>query len=208
MLTLLVPLVLGSHYFGSIRKDYKMRIIKDTAESLVDKYPHTHQISGVNPILYQIDIRVDPCRHAPLTGGLFQNCCRNTNKANCQDNPSINAGTDLLLGYFQNAHIVSCAGTEFQYDINCGTYIEIHKQTSSLIPFSESAQVLADVPLNQGDTVNGYLTTYIDTSSLCAGSYELWWVIRTKSGPYVQFIKSFQVLFPSCQQKTTINVDN
>lgn len=26
----------------------------------------------------------------------------------------------------QNAHIASCRGTEFEYDPNCGTYLEAH----------------------------------------------------------------------------------
>ncbi|KAF4700024.1 hypothetical protein FOZ62_009253, partial [Perkinsus olseni] len=66
----------------------------------------------------------------------------------------------------------------------------------------EVKEVIADVPLNSwGDTLfSGYATTYIDTSRLCTGQYELWWVTRTKSGPYVQLRKPFTVVAPSCTE--------
>ena len=49
------------------------------------------------------------------------------NVAGCQHHPEIDAGEDLQVAYMQNAHIASCCGTDFEYDPNCGTYLEACK---------------------------------------------------------------------------------
>ena len=33
------------------------------------------------------------------------------------------------MAYFQNAHVSQCVG-DFEYDVNCGTYIEIHRKSA------------------------------------------------------------------------------
>jgi len=164
------------NYFIMIRGDYKFRLQAD--------YVH-----------YTIDIRVNPCDNLIMTGGTGQGCCQLTNQAACQDVPYADAGPDLLLAYFQNAHIVSCKGTRYQSDVNCGTYIEIHKASGTE---AERFQVLADVQIDATPFPSGYQTTRIATYQLCMGEHELWWVIRTRAGPYVQKIKKFTVNFPSC----------
>merc|ERR1712232_1237199 len=139
---------------------------------------------------YTVDMKVDPCRDAVQSGDLGKDCCYDTNAAACQHHPTIKAGLDLQIAYFISAHIPTCEGTEFDGDPNCGTYIEVH--------WPDEPEVLADVRIDGQGLVNGYRTGRISTHSLCLGDHELWWVVRTRSGPYVQQIQRFFVESPSC----------
>ena len=176
------PIRNTDQYYASLRTDYNFRIISKEA---------TEQGSVSSPVLYKIEIRIEPCRVAVLTGNRLANCCDNTNEANCQDNPSIDAGEDMQIAYFQNAHIPTCLGTIFETDPNCGTFIEVHRVND--------VTVVSDLPLTKGDTTQGFRSAYIDTTRLCAGDYELWWVVRTRAGPFVQYRKAFRVLSPGCE---------
>jgi len=165
-------------YFGQLRTDYNFRLTDAKTSTGVDWR-----------VYYKIDIRLSPCGETETA------CCADCNTAACQDlDPSlgIDAGKDLQIAYLQNAHISTCAGTVYEYDPNCGTFLEIHRRGG------DTYQVLSDLPLNKGDTLTGYFTAYMDTSGLCAGAYDIWWVVRTRSGPYVQFKKPFTVISPSC----------
>ncbi|CAK9102032.1 Uncharacterized protein SCF082_LOCUS47698 [Durusdinium trenchii] len=80
----------------------------------------------------------------------------------------------------QNAHIASCRGTEFEYDPNCGTYLEVHRPGQKA--------VLSDVRIDSTTTVTwtdlgagveqpyitsaGYQTRFLATHRLCRGEYE------------------------------------
>jgi len=158
-------------YFAALRSDYKLRIQEDY-------------------VMYSIDILIDPCRDQVKTGGLGTLCCMNTNIAGCQSYTEIEAGNDMQIAFFQNAHITSCRGTVFDGDPNCGTYIEIHRPGD--------VRVIADVSIDQVTFPNGYQTTRIPTYQLCRGPYELWWVVRTRSGPFLQKRRSFLVTDPGC----------
>ena len=179
----------------TVRTDYKFR--------LVDANSVAAGLAGTAtywPAYYNIDIRVNPCSNATLTGGRGSMCCSGTSEVNCQDNPEgIFAGEDLQVAYIQNAHISTCEGTDFADDPNCGTYLEIHKALVGTIASlrAEELTILADVQLTNSD--GGYTTTYIRTNeNICTGDYEIWWVVRTRSGPYVQLRKPFSVISPSC----------
>eukprot|EP00929_Paragymnodinium_shiwhaense_P016419 TRINITY_DN124741_c0_g1_i1.p1 TRINITY_DN124741_c0_g1~~TRINITY_DN124741_c0_g1_i1.p1 ORF type:complete len:302 (-),score=63.20 TRINITY_DN124741_c0_g1_i1:167-1072(-) len=158
-------------YLKLLRTDYKFKVQGD--------YVH-----------YTIDMKVDPCRDAVKAGEAGKDCCYDMNAAGCQHHPNIQAGLDLQIAYFMTAHIPTCAGTEFDSDPNCGTYIEVH--------WPGEAEVLGDVRIDGEGLVNGYRTGRISTHSLCLGDHELWWVVRTRSGPYVQKIQKFFVESPSC----------
>jgi len=160
-------------YLALIRTDYKWRIQSDYVQ-------------------YSIDILLDPCRDETMAGGKGETCCWDTNIQGCQQNyTTVEAGIDLQIAYFQNAHIPSCVGTEFGNDPNCGTYIEVHRLNSK--------DVLADVSISDTDTfANGYRTVRVATHRLCMGWHELWWVVRTRSGPYIQKTRMFYVTKPSC----------
>mmetsp|Transcript_63840 Transcript_63840/g.100940 ORF Transcript_63840/g.100940 Transcript_63840/m.100940 type:complete len:232 (+) Transcript_63840:112-807(+) len=161
-------------YFNSLRSDYKFRLQSDYVQ-------------------YTIDLLINPCKDSVRAGGRGENCCQSTNRNPCQDDPEVPAGPDLLVAYFQNNHVVSCRGTLFEEDPNCGTYIEVHRKFGP-----DRLKVLADVRIDETAFPNGYLTTRIATFQLCLGEYQLWWVVRTRSGPYVQKTKDFHVTTPTC----------
>lgn len=161
----------SEEYLARIRTDYKFRLQEDY-------------------IFYSLDMLIDPCRDATKTGGLGEECCFETNLAGCQRYGEIVAGADLQIAFFANAHIPTCRGTEFARDPNCGTYIEVHRPWVN--------QILSDVSIDADQFPNGYRTTRIATHRLCLGDYELWWVVRTRSGPYVQQTRKFFVRGPSC----------
>jgi hypothetical protein len=173
-------------YYASIRTDYKFR--------LVNMGDPGRALNGTEiywPAYYKIDIRVDPCRDVALTGGRRDQCCSGTGGIDCQDHTDgIYAGNDLLVAYMQNARISTCDGTVFSDDLNCGTYLEIHRM-------GDDPTVLSDLKLFNAGGV--YQTVHIPTTNLCTGEYEIWWVVRTRSGPYVQYKKLLNVLSPSCQ---------
>ncbi len=182
-------------YLGALRRDYKFRVTNGGTPANALAGEETYW-----PYLYQIDIRIEPCANTTLTGTLGV-CCSGTGAANCGDKKDgIIAGPDLKFAYIQNAHISNCAGTDFEDDPNCGTFIEVHRATSAVASASlteDVAEILADVQLASGEGT--FVATHVATSMLCTGDYELWWVVRTRSGPYVQFRKSFTVLSPSCK---------
>mmetsp|Transcript_8976 Transcript_8976/g.12681 ORF Transcript_8976/g.12681 Transcript_8976/m.12681 type:complete len:224 (+) Transcript_8976:45-716(+) len=159
-------------YFEALRTDYKDRD-QDNSSIYVNR-----------------DIRIDPCRDHALTGGRNDMCCFDTSVAACQDYNSTEAGSDLKVAYFQNAHIPSCRNTGFNDDINCGTYLEIHKP--------DDPRVWADGAIDGEPFINGYRTVNIATYRLCLGEHEIWWVVRTRSGPYVLKKRSFFITGPSC----------
>eukprot|EP00913_Durusdinium_trenchii_P013449 g12629.t1 len=143
-------------------------------------------------VAYSIDILIDPCRDLIRSGGRGSACCSFSGVAGCQHHPDVEAGQDLQVAYMQNAHIASCRGTEFEYDPNCGTYLEVHRPGQKA--------VLSDVRIDSTTTVTwtdlgagveqpyitsaGYQTRFLATHRLCRGEYEVWWVVRTRSGPY------------------------
>ena len=203
MFVIMLALV-GGDYTGkgswttvqSVRTDYKFRLIDENTVAAALAGTATYW-----PSLYQIDVRVNPCVNSTLSGGRGDSCCSNSGEVNCQDSTEgIHAGPDLQIAYMQNAHISTCTDTQFSDDLNCGTYIEIHRAVSGALVnlTSTEAEVLSAVQLV--DAGGAFVTTYIPTASnkICTGSYELWWVVRTRSGPYVQFRKPFGVISPSC----------
>jgi len=158
-------------YFDMLRRDYKLRIQSDYVK-------------------YSIKIYIDPCRDLMRAGGLGQDCCKDANVAGCQHHGDILAGEDLQVAYLQNAHVASCRGTEFENDPNCGTFLEIHR------PMQPT--VLADVQIDHNSFPNGFQTVFLATHRLCLGPHEVWFVVRTRSGPYVQKIQPFMIVGPTC----------
>ncbi|CEM00595.1 unnamed protein product [Vitrella brassicaformis CCMP3155] len=148
-----------------------------------------YKFRPLDPVLYKATILVDPCKDQVLAGGRGFSCCKSSGIAVCQDHPeAVVAEEDLHIAYFQNAHIPVCLG-EFESDPDCGSFIEIHKYGDYAI--ESSVELRNEWP-------NGFESIFIPTENLCAGSYELWWVVRTPSGPYVQYTKPFWVVDPSC----------
>lgn len=72
----------------------------------------------------------------------------------------------------------------------CGSYIEIHKPNHSEI---EDA-----LPISKKYS-SGFSTEFISTKSLCAGRYEFWFVVRSRNGSTLQYVKPFFSIYPSCR---------
>ena len=96
------------------------------------------------------------------------------------------------MAFFQNAHVPSCKDTPFERDPNCGSTLEIHRGDAP----AELAPVVADVKI-ENDMPNGFQTKYLSTANIYVGTYELWFVTRTRSGPFIQACKRFHVKSPS-----------
>ena len=205
-----IPPVGTSEYFAILRRDYKFRLV-----DLGDPYSALNGTDTYQQAYYFIEIRIEPCKDPVLAGGLGDQCCQNTGVSNCQDmgygisgaSETIIAGADLQFAYQQNAHISTCDGTDFEDDPNCGTFVEVHRALSDPNPTSVDdfyAEILADVKLTK--STGNFQTAFVSTKNLCAGDYELWWVVRTRSGPYVQFREPFTVNYPPCDSAAAVEI--
>lgn len=113
-------------------------------------------------------MRVDPCRQ----NGLDDLCCNGSNESVCEDNTSIQSGTDIGIAWFINGFIFQCSETYRKLAL-CGTFIEIHKPNFSKI--EEEMEIAVTFS-------TGFKTEFISTKNLCAGNYEFWFVTRTRNG--------------------------
>jgi len=137
-------------------------------------------------------MRVDPCR----LKGINDLCCDGSNEAVCEDNTIITSGTDIGLAWFVNGFIMKCS--EVYRDLGvCGTFIEIHKPNSHLV--EESLEISITYS-------SGFSTEFISTKNLCAGRYEFWFVIRTRNGKILQYVKPFFSQYPSCTDEEIVNL--
>lgn len=166
-----VPWGDSEEYLEQVRTDYKFRDQPDYVQ-------------------YSIDMRVQPCKDVIQAGGVGSSCCSGANVAGCQHHPTVDGGPDLQVAYFQNAHVPNCRDTLFEADPNCGTFIEVHRKLDK--------KILADVKVDHLDFPSGYQTTWLATHRLCVGDHQLWWVVRTPSGPWVKKFRNFFVRTPSC----------
>jgi hypothetical protein len=115
-------------------------------------------------------------------------------------NPRTGAPMPLCFegGFVQTAFIMECNG-RFKDDPHCGTFLEIHKPGST--------EALSATKL-RGQYTSGYrmsvMTTTVkgdNTKVLCnggGGSYEVWWVMRTRYDFIVQKKIPFRVIEPDC----------
>ena len=108
----------------------------------------------------------------------------------------------ITIAYSYNGWIIACAG-EYEGSPKCGTYLEIH------VP--GDARIVSEKRL-PGGLLNGYRTldlplTYKFNKDrvICAGDYEIWWVLRTPSNKVVEYVKKFKVLRPACDFNRILN---
>ena len=130
-------------------------------------------------------MKVDPCK----INGINDLCCDGSNEAVCEDNPIINSGTDIGIAWFVNGFVLRCAERYQELQI-CGTFIEIHKPND---PYIEDALEISKT------YSSGFSTEFISTKSLCAGRYEFWYVVRSRNGSTLQYVKPFFSIYPSCK---------
>ncbi len=108
--------------------------------------------------------------------------------ADCEeDNIFVRAGLDLEIAWMTNNIVPKCEN-ELDLD-NCGIFIEIHMPAKK--------KILKEIKILEYIS-NGFKTLFINTSSLCAGKYEFWVVLRIKDVNYLIYVKQFMVVFPSC----------
>ncbi len=121
------------------------------------------------PEIYRINMIVDPCRGRGIDGDL---CCDAANEGVCTDNPTIESGNDMSVAWFLNAFVFHCSD-EYSNTKECGTFLEIHQP--------EDPRVIDDVQITRLYE-SGYATEFISSKKLCAGRYEVWYVVRTRNG--------------------------
>jgi hypothetical protein len=76
---------------------------------------------------------------------------------------------------------------------SCGSYLEVHR------PFDP--QIITSLNLNSVDWVvdkSGLKVINLVVSQLCAGSYHIWLVYRSRLGNFLKGVKTFYVTQPSC----------
>ena len=78
----------------------------------------------------------------------------------------------------------------------CGTFIEIHKPNC---PYIEEAMEISST------YASGFKTEFISTKNLCSGRYEFWFVVRSRNGSTLQYVKPFFSEYPSCVQAKQVN---
>lgn len=140
-----------------------------------------YRVEIVDELEYIIKIRIDPCR------GREEGCCQGNNEGACQDNLIITAGGNLPIAWSFNNYILQC-NNEFAALDTCGTFIEIHRlmQRTPLVSY----RILEKIG-------SGFNEVFLFTKGLCAGPYELWWVLRTRNGQILQYVKPFFIIEPS-----------
>eukprot|EP00744_Colponema_vietnamica_P017759 GILI01024986.1.p1 GENE.GILI01024986.1~~GILI01024986.1.p1 ORF type:complete len:230 (-),score=13.76 GILI01024986.1:209-898(-) len=141
-----------------------------------------------DPSNFVIRILIDPCRSKLQDDPSAFNCCEQSGEAACEDYDEVIAGPDLLFSWTQNAHVVQC-NNEFGTRHECGTFIELHR------PLNDTQ--LYEKRLTRSFT-SGYAADSISTKGLCAGPYELWWVVRTRNGRVLHAVRGFMVTYPPC----------
>mmetsp|Transcript_63155 Transcript_63155/g.72422 ORF Transcript_63155/g.72422 Transcript_63155/m.72422 type:complete len:306 (-) Transcript_63155:45-962(-) len=150
-----------------------------------------YRVDFPKDLYYLFMIKINPC-----VGRDTEMCCQDSGEGGCADEPSIVAGPDMNIAFTTNTYIFHCSD---QYTVDfeggCGTYIEIHRPGNTCALYAKKIQ----------ETLcTGFVHTLLTTKTLCAGRYELWWVIRSRSGRTLQYVKPFFVRHPSCTPEQVI----
>ena len=106
---------------------------------------------------------------------------------------SINAGGDVEIAWIVNGFLPVCVDV---FDNNeCGIFLEIHRPGNFEILYEKKVE---------STHTSGYKTEFLSTKSLCAGSYDLFFVFRMRGLKYLMYVKPFFVENPSCTCDTKI----
>ena len=160
---------------------------KHTPTGYLTEFRTTYRISL--KVLYYLHFQIDPCRDKD------DFCSTKTSEAPCADHDEIVGGTDLPVAWFFNGYTVAC-DSDFASKITCGTFLEIHRPGNSII--------LSSVPITD-DTTEGFAMTFIPARDICAGRYEVWFVISTRAGSFILYVKPFYATEPSCTSQQILS---
>ncbi|EAR94130.1 hypothetical protein TTHERM_00521970 (macronuclear) [Tetrahymena thermophila SB210] len=144
-------------------------------------YQSYYKYDNINNSNQQVTFLVNPCKLVPSSSCIESN-------TNLQDQPYIIAGMDMLVAFYTNTTILHCSD-EWSKLINCGSFIEIHR---TLDPY-----IIEQIKIEEFQTLTNKFY-YFSTKKLCAGRYEIWYVVRTRIGVILQYTKPFFVSYPSC----------
>ena len=136
----------------------------------------------LDPSLYSIKLLISPC---PVSNVY---CCQGKGEAACQENLVVPGGSSLIVVWSSNNLVVTC-DNEFAESTECGTFLELHR------PGKFTALYIERVTEHYA---NGFQTQFLSTKSACAGGYEVWWVVRTREGRQLLYVKPFFLTYPSC----------
>jgi hypothetical protein len=153
----------------SIFKGYDIETPEGRANYFYYKNPpKNYRVEIPDPTVVRIILKVDPCR----LKGDNDLCCNETNAAACEDNTEILGGTDIGVAWFTNGYILKCSDS-FAVLGTCGTFFEIHRPNDP--------KIIESYKIDRSYS-SGFVTEFISTKNLCAGSYEFWFVLRTRNG--------------------------
>jgi hypothetical protein len=144
-----------------------------------------YKVQPLQEMKYLVRIKINPCLHVN-----DDYCCNEKSEGMCLDNPFVKATSALIVAWSFNNFLTQCYN-EFSDEAECGTFIEVHRPNQP--------RVLSDKRVVEDYSV-GFTTVLVDTSQLCAGYYELWWVIRTRTGRVLQYSRQFFIAWPSCSK--------
>ena len=137
--------------------------------------PGNYTVQVIDPSRSLITIKVDPCRDD------VEDCCEAVNEAMCQDNLVVETGPNLAVAWAYNNYVIFCSGI-FEGTEECGTYLEIHRNSDSEVLSETAVSALYS---------SGFHMESVFTRSLLPGEYEIWWVERGRTGRILQSVKPF-----------------
>lgn len=139
----------------------------------------------LDPGYYSIKLLISPC---PVSN-VF--CCQGKGEAACQESLVVPGGSSLIVVWASNNLVVTCAN-EFSDSTECGTFLELHRPGKFSPIYTERVTE---------HYASGFQTQFLSTSKACAGLYEVWWVVRTRSGRELLYVKPFFLTYPSCTEE-------
>ena len=137
---------------------------------------------SIDPHTYLIKLLIAPC---PVSN-VF--CCQGKGEGACKETLVVPGGSSLIVVWASNNFVVTC-DNEFAESLECGTFLEMHR------PGKFTPLYIERIVEHYS---SGFQTQFLSTKSACAGPYEVWWVVRTRGGRQLLYVKPFFLTYPSC----------
>ena len=154
-------------------------------EAYVNSTDSLYSAVILEPNYYSMKLLISPC---PVSNVY---CCQGKGEAACQENLVVPGGSSLIVVWASNNLVVNCAN-EFADSTECGTFLELHRPGKFTAIYTERITE---------HYASGFQTQFLSTSRACAGLYEVWWVVRTRSGRELLYVKPFFLTYPSCTEE-------
>lgn len=161
-------------------------------QAYVNSTDSMYTVVLLDPGYYSIKLLISPC---PVSNVY---CCQGKGEAACQENLVVPGGSSLIVVWASNNLVVTCAN-EFSDSLECGTFLELHRPSKFTPIYTERITE---------HYASGFQTQFLSTSKACAGLYEVWWVVRTRSGRELLYVKPFFLTYPSCTEEQIVEAEN